>query len=241
MKIAAGVALLIGLAGAAVAMDINPGKTKVPKISMTIQQLRSAGISDRSADAIPLPNSCATPGAADLSVSNEMLSAFQSRGFTLESLCLSLTSVINFDPDSGTPMPFASLPGGVRYPLNIPDCFKRAVPFLDCSWRNDHYSGDVVDQGERDTNRKIGQAIQMVARRQMQTARGGRIVRPIKDRCGERVNAFDIQVDGPVGDAATSTGGRRPHAFRDVCVMLQTVLFSENLPLGYGYALAPPQ
>jgi hypothetical protein len=120
-------------------------------------------------------------------------------------------------------MPFASLPKGQAVPLNLPDCFKRAVPFLDCSWRSDHYYGGVTSQGERDQNRKIGQAIDKVARRQIQTMRG-RIVRPHDSNCGERVNAFDIQVDG-----------------RSICVILETVLLSESLPLGYGYALAPPE
>jgi len=198
--------------------------TKVPMISMTAEQLRSAGIAVRSAGAIPLPHSCATTGATDLSVSNDMLSAFQSRGFTLESLCVSLSSAFRFDPESGKPMPFASLPKGQAVPLNLPDCFKRAVPFLDCSWRNDHYYGGVISQGERDQNRKIGQAIDRVARRQIQTMRGGRIVRPHDSNCGERMNAFDIQVDG-----------------RSICVILETVLLSESLPLGYGYALASPE
>src|SRR5262245_39530165 len=83
------------------------GEHAVPMIKMTGAQLRDQGIAVQSAAAAALPNSCAIVGSPDLSVSNEMLAAFKARDFTLESLCLGITSAFRFDPESGKPMPFA--------------------------------------------------------------------------------------------------------------------------------------
>src|SRR5215467_2889395 len=71
-----------------------------PMIAMTGDQLRAQGIALHSAGASALPNSCAAVGTSGLSVSNEMLAAFKARGFTLESLCLGLTSAFRRDPET---------------------------------------------------------------------------------------------------------------------------------------------
>src|SRR5262249_24184965 len=120
----------------------------VSMIKMTGDQLRAQGIAVQSAGVTALPNSCATVGTPGLSISNEMLAAFTAGGFTLESLCLSLTSYFRFDPEPGKPMPFASLPKAT-VPLNLPNCFKRAAPFMDCRWNYDPFWGtpDAKEQG----------------------------------------------------------------------------------------------
>jgi hypothetical protein len=190
---------------------------KVPQIGMTGQQLRSEGIALRSAGAQPLPNSCASAGSPGLSVSDEMLAAFRARGFTLESLCLGLGSDFRFDPDSGRPMPFASLPDKSLVPLNLPNCFRRAVPFLDCNWSRDHFWGNKNDEGERASRRGVGQSVDAAAR--------------------NHINSFGYTGTFSPYGAMSKSGS----IFGNASIMLKWVMFSKALPLGYGYAFQHPE
>lgn len=190
---------------------------KVPLISMTGQQLRSVGIALRSAGVQPLPNSCAPAGSTGLSVSNEMLAAFRARGFTLESLCLGLASSFRFDPDSGKPMPFASLPDKSLVPLNLPNCFRRAVPFLDCNWSREHFWGVKRDERERAELRSVGQTIDATAR--------------------DHINSKGYTgTFSPYG-----TLNKPENIFGNIGIMLKLAMFSKALPLGYGYAFQHPE
>src|SRR5262249_2781658 len=149
-------------------------------------------IAVQSAGVTALPNSCATVGTPGLSISSEMLAAFTAGGFTLESLCLSLTSYFRFDPETGKPMPFASLPKAT-VPLNLPNCFKRAAPFMDCRWNYDPFWG-TPDAKEQGHNREVAKAIDSIARKQIASGKSEWITAPI-DRCGTRKNPFDVQID----------------------------------------------
>jgi hypothetical protein len=60
---------------------------KVTRIGMTIGELRAQGIAV-SPNAQPFPNSCQSVGNTRLSVSDELLAHFKTRGFTLESVAL---------------------------------------------------------------------------------------------------------------------------------------------------------
>jgi hypothetical protein len=194
----------------------------VSMIKMTGDQLRAQGIAVQSAGVTALPNSCAAVGTPGLSISNEMLAAFTARGFTLESLCLSLTSYFRFDPETGKPMPFASLPRAA-VPLNLPACFKRAAPFTDCRWNYEPFWGtpDAQEQGDY---RAVARAIDSIARQQIASGKSEWITAPVSDRCGTGKNPFDVQING-----------------RTLCIMLEKVVLSKKLPLGYGYAFHHPE
>jgi hypothetical protein len=196
----------------------------VSMIKMTGDQLRAQGIAVQLAGVTALPNSCAAVGTPGLSISNEMLAAFTVRGFTLESLCLSLTSYFRFDPETGKPMPFASLPEAT-VPLNLPDCFKRAAPFTDCRWNYEPFWG-THDAQEQEHYREIARAIDSIARKQITSGKSEWITAPVSDRCRTdvQINPFDVQING-----------------RDLCIMLEKVVLSKKLPLGYGYAFHHPE
>src|SRR5262249_33029411 len=132
-----------------------------------------------------------------------------------------LTSYFRFDPETGKPMPFASLPKAT-VPLNLPNCFKRAAPFMDCRWNYDPFWG-TPDAKEQGHNREVAKAIDSIARKQIASGKSEWITAPI-DRCGTRKNPFDVQIDG-----------------RDLCIALEKVVLSKRLPLGYGYALHRPE
>jgi esterase/lipase superfamily enzyme len=80
------------------------------------------------------PNKCPEGDErVEVSISNEMLAYFQGRGFSLETLCLAITTRMRYDPESGVPLPSAKIGEYVWVHTNVPDCFKNGTPFLDCS------------------------------------------------------------------------------------------------------------
>jgi hypothetical protein len=183
---------------------------KVPMITMTAHELREIGIALRSAGAGALPNSCASVGANDISVSDEMLAAFRARGFSLESLCLGLSSSFRYDPVTGRPMPFAVV-RDQQIPLNLPACFSRAAVFLDCRWSYDYFDGSRSD--ETRSRLATGREIDAIARGITRTG----ILHPYAN-CNKPNNPFN-----------------------SMCILLDRIVFSSALPLGYGYALAGPE
>src|SRR5215831_19022207 len=118
----------------AVHMPLHRAKAeeqKITRIQMTLDELTAQGIAVRGTKARPFPNSCQSSGNAKLSVSNRLLEHFKSRGFTLESLCLGLSSNVRFDPETGRQLPLAFVPEIRRdqkneFPLNLPACFRNA-------------------------------------------------------------------------------------------------------------------
>jgi hypothetical protein len=91
---------------------------KITRIQMTIDELTAQGIAVRGTRARPFPNSCQSSGNAKLSVSNQLLEHFKTRGFTLESLCLGLSSNVRFDPETGRQLPLALCLKSVATRLN---------------------------------------------------------------------------------------------------------------------------
>ncbi|TAU59251.1 hypothetical protein ELI13_38065 [Rhizobium ruizarguesonis] len=124
----------------------------VPKIILSAQELRSLGIAVHSQGAEELPHGCRDSGNPDLSVSDEMLRHFKARGFSLESLCLGLSSWVLFDPETGRTIPRVAFSRDLEIPLNLPDCFKNAVPFLDCDNRWVHWEHYEFTEQERKDN-----------------------------------------------------------------------------------------
>jgi len=103
------------------------------------------------------PNKCYFEPNYELSLSNKKLAYFQARGFSLEALCLAITSPVHYDPETGKPLPVA-IPAAVEdgnrtrkaiYPdaklfmfvLSPPDCFKNGTPLLDCRVAYDPIEG----------------------------------------------------------------------------------------------------
>ena len=83
-------------------------------------------------------NGALTRGDIDISISSEMLEHFKARGFSLETLCLGLTTELAYNPESGARVPGVGLTQSSPYygvNLNLPDCFKNGTPLLDCRVR----------------------------------------------------------------------------------------------------------
>ncbi len=139
-------ALLCAVIGfAAVQVSVSNVGAQEPKlllIRMTANELAAQGLAVRELRMRPFPNSCAAAGNPRISIADAFLKHFQSRGFTLESLCLGLSSAIHFDPETGKQLPLAHLyqlkdSRESVIPLNLPDCFRNAVSDLDCNSRYD--------------------------------------------------------------------------------------------------------
>jgi esterase/lipase superfamily enzyme len=79
-----------------------------------------------------------------LSISNEMLRHFESRGFSLNTLCMALTAPMHMDLETGNVVPYVEMLEGLHEHviiLNVPDCFKNGTPLLDCRIRYHWYWG----------------------------------------------------------------------------------------------------
>ena len=145
MKAFRGMALCLTIGAVAVPMASQPVSaqdSKVTLIEMSPNELAENGVALRELRMRPFPNSCRQAGNAGLSVSDQMLEHFRAQGFSLESLCLGLSGAIHFDPETGRQLPIAHVrvPGKGEYldvPLNLPRCFRDAVPELECEFRFD--------------------------------------------------------------------------------------------------------
>ena len=166
LRVLAASAAFAALAALALPSDAHAGESDpITRIKMSLAELRQFGISLGGGR---FPNSCAHAGSPDMSLSNEIVAHFKARGFTLTSLCLGLSSNVRFDPQSRRQLPVAflpDLPNGhsghfqPEIPLNLPDCFKRALSFADCGSNYDYFSGtpkrdnapDIRREQQRDT------------------------------------------------------------------------------------------
>jgi hypothetical protein len=198
-------------------------------------------------------------GGVVISVSTERLLRYRQRGFMLNSLCLGLVSETKFDPDSGRRIPtyIYGRPGtaapppqpskskketgaGIQFlvtderPLELPDCFRRGLPLLDCTFNFDRMTGKRLSSQMTRALREIGLAIDQKMRFALKHGHvcdpsgcverdfGGRLV-PEGDIYTLLHKTFGDQVVDRLGDTEIA------HArFFDV---------SLNLPGGYGYAL----
>jgi hypothetical protein len=186
---------------------------------MTVVELAAQGIAVRGTRARPFPSSCQSSGNAMLSVSDDLLQHFKAQGFTLESLCLGLSSNILFDPDTGMQLPLAFVPeirGDQKnvFPLNLPFCFRDAVSYLECDNKFHTYFGSRWDQRERIENRTYWQQFDITVRQNIQ-----------KNRIS---GAFKWQAIPGVFKIQVSTE-------------IEWLLASTALPRGYGYALHGPE
>jgi hypothetical protein len=192
---------------------------KVTQIQMTIDELAAQGLAVLGTRIRPFPYSCQSSGNAKLSVSSGLLEHFRAQGFTLESLCLGLSSNIKFDPETGRQLPLAFVPEIPRdqqneFPLNLPSCFRNAVSYLECDNKFHTYWGSRWDERERAENRKYWQQFDVTIRQKIQN--------------GRFLGIFKWQAIGSVLKVEVSTE-------------IELLLASTALPRGYGYALHGPE
>jgi hypothetical protein len=139
-------AIFLALATIASTSECPAGEeSPVRRIKMTMSDLRAQGISIGASSRFP--NSCEAADSPAMSLSNEILAHFESRGFSLLTLCLGLNSIVRYDRETGRQLPLAFLPelaGGTlntNIPLNLPDCYRNAVPRVECEENFNWYSG----------------------------------------------------------------------------------------------------
>jgi hypothetical protein len=117
-----------------------------------------------------------------LSVSHERLLRYRDMGFTLNSLCLGLISETLFNPETGqrlptyvalnqqlyddrrrqypkvTPESFMSL----EHPIELPKCFSRALPYIDCVFNFDRLTGRPLPRARTEEIKRLGEAVNRV-------------------------------------------------------------------------------
>jgi hypothetical protein len=108
-----------------------PRPAPAQKYKLSDDELRSMGVAR--GDVPAFPNKC----YGSVSISNEFLAPFRARGFSLEAVCLAITSPwVQYNPETGKPLPVSK-----DFLFVVPDCFKSGTPFLDCEFNHDHASG----------------------------------------------------------------------------------------------------
>jgi hypothetical protein len=257
------------LAGAAVAvlaamvvLDNAAAGAEYPVVFLSYDAVEPLGISldyER-----PFQNKCYHYGSGGyhLSISNEVLSRFTRRGFSVQSVCLGLVSGGNrYDPETGRRMPAYVIfdkpamegkyieewrrqgievtPGPAEdyiseeLPLDLPDCFKNGNPYTDCVFRFDRITGKLLTPEQTNMFARLGMAIDKELRKET-----GPVVDGFYDSDDELEEARGFRRSGSFAD----------YVFADP--KLRRLLFgkkgysngsfwarSASLPRGYGYAL----
>jgi hypothetical protein len=112
-------------------------------------------------------------GGQFIRVSHDLLLHYRERGFTLNSLCLGLMSETLFDPETGKRLPTyimvdpKSLASGkirdidvtYEHPLELPQCFNRALVYSDCTINFDRLTGDRLPKEKIEAFRTLGLAL----------------------------------------------------------------------------------
>jgi hypothetical protein len=199
-------------------LDAKAQERKVTRIQMTVDDLATHGIAVRGTRARPFPNSCQSSGNSMLSVSDRLLEYFRARGFTLESVCLGLSSNVRFNPESGMQLPLAFVPeirqdtfGDQEFPLNLPSCFRSAVSHLECNYQFDSWWGNQLKRNEIAETRAFARQFDAMVQNHIQR---------------NRVSGV-FKVEDLGRGLFTSE--------------YEWLLASSALPRGYGYALHGPE
>jgi hypothetical protein len=215
LGLAAIYAAIVCLAIPVASHDATAQEPKLARIRMTANELAAQGLSVRELRMRPFPNSCQSSGNPRLSVSNQLLEHFQAQGFTLESLCLGLSSHMHFDPETGRQLPLAYVPEVGRdsrdadIPLNLPRCFRNAVPHLECDFKFDTW--EQYRLKPRDNPREFAQKFDVMVRQYIQSKQVSGV--------------FQVQ---DMGHGIFTSS-------------YEWLLASNALPRGYGYALHGPE
>jgi len=193
-------------------------------------------------------------GGNSLSVTADLLRYYEKNGFSLNSLCMALTSGILFDPESGRRLPsyvvvdekvlrqqgFAD--AGVlspELPLDVPKCFRRGVPLSDCVFNYNPVSGKKLSGRARDWFAQMGEKVLEIMTAEL---RSGTFARPCA--CEERnqiPRSCHTEKNGACEGERYIVGNLAIERRRLPGVPYEASIgfydFSPALPLGFGYAL----
>jgi hypothetical protein len=93
------------------------------------------------------PNKCfLNDEGSELTLSNGFVRHYTARGFSLEAICFAVSAGgwIKYDVETGKPLRTAN-----AYLIDIPDCFKNGVPFLECTYNFEHQFGLKATEANR--------------------------------------------------------------------------------------------
>jgi hypothetical protein len=216
-----------------------------PVIFTSPDALRKIGIDMNRGD-LPKPykNKCYYygDGGQTISLTDEFLARFVSKGFTIESACLGLISETRFDPETGRRLATymlvdkemirqrSSEPGAAteELPLQLPPCFKNANPYTDCTFNFGRISGKKLSAEETETYRKLGAAIDTIFANEMKRNKNpqGEFYGKEEALAGFRKYEGQGQPDGSKLDDKLAR-------YSSLSIWVRT----SKLPRGYGYAL----
>lgn len=183
-------------------------------------------------------------GPVTISISAEFLAYYRQQGFSRRSLCMALISGIRFNPETGRRLAsyvvvygLASddLPDGdvsEEFPLAIPSCFARALPYSDCTWNFDAVTGKKLRASDTQKlkafGRKVEEAIRAFKSRPHQAPRdaceGFGSARPERRLC---FYYRELELAGVSPGEGRDYDDHGPYM----------VDLSEELPEGFGYGL----
>jgi hypothetical protein len=225
------------------AQPLPPKKFNIPP-----GELQRIGIAR--GDMPAFPNKC----YRDVSISNEFLDRFTARGFTLEALCLALTSPwVRYHPETGRPLALTK-----DFLVEIPDCFRNGTPYLDCKFAFTYWGGEKLTGQDQQYYRTLANSVDAAVHRvlargryktecrcdEMQWTEAVRfapgayckvdVAPPCLEQMSKRAirsGSLVTEVHGEEFDGVPSKGTLFYGEF-DI---------SPRLPRGYGYRLCSPQ
>jgi TIR domain len=205
-------------------------------------------------------------GGYDISVSNEYLGRYVARGFSLNSLCMALVSPVLFDPESGARLPTYVLvdlkavdrdqaeAGTIsdELPLEVPDCFRRGLPYTDCAMNYDMLTGAKLAVDQTQSFHELGAALERLLRVAIAEGVACDDFMRVENKCKPVEKWGDAEGDGhelikqalaPEGyslsdlsDRIANADARLPQAL----LQISKAAFydvSNKLPAGFGYAI----
>ena len=114
-------------------------------------------------------------GAVNISISADLLAYYMQQGFSRRSLCMALISAIRFDPELGRRLATYVVINDLKelrrhpddmgvtspeLPLTIPSCFARALPYSDCTWNFDAFTGKKLSAPLTQSFKALGRIVE---------------------------------------------------------------------------------
>ena len=118
-------------------------------------------------------------GAVNISISADFLAYYMQQGFSRRSLCMALISAIRFDPETGRRLATYVVINDLKelrrhpddmgvtspeLPLTIPSCFARALPYSDCTWNFDAFTGKKLSSPLTQRFKALGRIVEEAIR-----------------------------------------------------------------------------
>jgi hypothetical protein len=240
---------LLALASGSASLPCQAQSADYPVVFTSSATLRKLGIAVAFGDAPkPFNNKCYYYGDGGylISISDEFLSRFVAKGFTLQSTCLGLISETHYDPESGRRLATYMIidrelikqrseePGAAteELPLELPSCFKNANPYADCVFNYGRKTGKKLSGEETETYRRLGAAVDAILADQVRrsptpkeefygSSDGEALIAGYRKYAGQ-----GLPSDGPQLD-------EKLERYSSLSLWIR----SSTLPRGYGYAL----